>query len=74
MTVVVPALKGQSRPEELSVTTLSLASRKGLRRLVEAGSWRTKSAMSGSEEVKLYSGSIRSAQPATRHGSGGKAV
>jgi hypothetical protein len=72
--VVVPALKVQSRPEELSVTTLSLASRKGLRRLLEAGSCLTKSAMSVSEEVKLYSGEIRAAQPATRHCAGGKSV
>ncbi|MBA3306424.1 MAG: hypothetical protein H0U25_10940 [Thermoleophilaceae bacterium] len=38
VTVVVPALNGQSRPERESVTTLSLASRKGLRRLLDAGS------------------------------------
>ena len=54
--------------------TLPAASWAGLRRFVEAGSCRTKSAMSGSEEVKEYSAVSRCAQLACRHGAGGKLV
>ena len=35
LTVVVPALKGQKRPERESVTTFPLAARKGFRRFAD---------------------------------------
>ncbi len=65
--VVLPGLNGQNSPEWLSVTTLSSAPISGLRRFEDAGSWATKSPMSGSLEANSYSGVSRVAQAAPAH-------
>jgi len=74
VTVVVPALNGQKRPELESAMTLSLAPSRGLRRFLELGSCSTKAPISGSDELNWYSGVIRVEQVEVRHRPGGKLV
>jgi hypothetical protein len=74
VTVVVARVERAEQAEAIVGDDLVAGIEEGLAQVRRGRVLRTKSAMSGSEETKLYSGSERSAQPATRHCSGGNSV